>query len=222
MVGVPFAVGVAASGPAWVQVPLLLAWVAAYQVSHYALLGLATHQPARVRSRLLASTAVAAPSAAIVLAVRPSLWAFAPLLAVLAATRAWLAAHHDEDAIVNDLVAAAQVCLAVPIAAEAGGATIGTGWLQAGILFAYVVGTSLYVATTTREKGVTTWRRRSLLVHAVAAVGAWLVAWPLGALFTWFLVRAVVLPNYRPLPRTVGLVEVVNCLALLLVVTLGR
>lgn len=221
MLGVPFAVGVAASGPSWVHLPLLIGWVAAYLASSYALLGLKTRRPGRVRPQVLVWTAVAAPAAAVVLAARPSLWAFVPLLAVLVAIRAWYAARRDERAIVNDLVAATQACLVVPIAAEAGGAPLGTGWLAAGVLFAYFAGTSFYVKTMIREQGSLRWRRRSVLVHAVAALAAWLVAWPVGALFTWFLVRAVVLPHHRLAPRTVGLLEVANSVALLLVITLG-
>lgn len=221
MLVLPYLVGVLASGPRWVHAPLLVAWLAAYLLSYYAFLALKTRRPARVRPQLLLYAAVALPAAAAVLAAQPSLWAFAPLLAILTAINAWYAWRKDERSIVNDLVAVAQACLIAPIAAEAGGAAIGTGWGAAGVLFLYFAGTSFYVKTMIRERGSVRWRRASVTVHVLAAMVAWILAWPLGAFFTWLLARAAVLPTYRLKPRTVGFIEIGNSVVLLLLLTLG-
>jgi hypothetical protein len=221
MLLLPFAVGVSESGPSWAQVPLLVAWLAGYAASYFALLALKTRRPGRVLPQLTVFGSVAVPAAALSLWLTPSLLAFAPLIAVLLGINAWYAWHKDERWIVNDVVAVAEACLLVPITAEAGGASLRTGWLAAGLLFLYFAGTALYVKTMIRERGRVSWRRASLAWHAAAVPLAWLVAWPLGVTFLWFLVRATIFPSFGLRPRTVGLIEVGNCLVLLALVPLA-
>lgn len=221
MLGVPYLVGVAAAGPAWVHVPLLIAWLAAYLFSYYAFLALKTRRSGRVRPQLLLYGALAAPSAAIVLVARPSLWAFGPAFATLTAVNAWFAWRKDERSIVNDLAAVTQACLITPVATVAGGAAPGPAWAAAGVLVLYFAGTSFYVKTMIRERGSVGWRRASIAFHVVAALVAGTISWPLGAIFAWLLARATVFPRFRMSPRAVGLVEVGNSAALL-VVLVGR
>jgi hypothetical protein len=218
MLLLPFAVGVAESGAAPVHAPLLLAWLAGYLFSYFALIAVKTGRPARFRPQLLLYGAVAAAAAGVCLVAEPGLVVFAPAFAVLVGVNVLYARRKDERSIVNDLAAVAQACLMVPVAAAAGGAPAGTGWTAAGVLALYFAGTALYVKTMIRERGRPSWRVASAVFHALAAIAAWLVAPALGAAFAWFLARAVVLPRLPLAPRTVGLVEVGNSVLLLLLV----
>ena len=78
------------------------------------------------------------------------------------------------------------------------------------MLFLYFAGTAPYEKTMIRERGSRAWLAGSVAFHAVAAALAWAVAWPLGAVFAWLLLRAAVLPRYALRPRTVGLIEIAN------------
>ncbi len=220
MLLLPFAVGVLESGPAWPQVPLLVAWLTGYCASYFAFLAIKTRRPRRVLPQLAVHGSLAVVATALTLWLVPSLIAFAPLMGALLVVNGWYAWRKDERWIVNDLVAVAEACLMVPIAAEAGGAPLRTGWLAAGVLFLYFAGTAFYVKTMIRERGRVAWRRASLAWHVAAVPLAWLVAWPLGLVFLLLLARAVVLPTLPLRPRTVGLVEVGSCVLLLVLVPL--
>ena len=218
MLAVPFGVGVVDSGPSWVHLPLLVAWLGGYLLSYYAFIALKTGRPGRVREQLAVYSAVAIPAAAVALLARPALLVFAPVFAALIAVNAVFARRRDERAIVNDLAAVAAACLMADVAATAGGAPAGQGLLAAGVLFLYFAGTALYVKTMIRERGRASWLAASVAFHAVALGLAWLVAWQLGVVFAWLLGRAVVLPRFALRPRTVGFIEIGHSLVLLVAV----
>jgi hypothetical protein len=218
MLLLPFLVGVLETGLSWVHVPLLIAWLAGYLFSYFALLAVKTGRTARVRRQLVTYGSVAATAAVVCLVAVPALVVFAPAFAALVAVNAVYARRRDDRSIVNDLASVAQACLMVPVAAVAGGAPASTGWTAAAVLALYLAGTAVYVKTMIRERGRAGWRLASALVHAAAAVVAWLVAPALGVAFAWFLARAVVLPRFPLTPRTVGLIEVGNSVLLLLLV----
>ncbi len=212
----PFVVGVLISEPTWVHVPLLAAALAGYSLVYFTLVALKTRRAGRHRAQLSLYAAIALPSAVVSLVARPGLAALAPPFAVLLAANAWFAWRRNERSILNDLAATALACLMVPAAAIAGGADPAAGAvrLATGVLFLYFGGTGFYVKTMIRERGSVPWLRASITFHALAAVIAWLVAWPLGVAFTWLGVRAAWFPRLGLRPRTVGLVEVAHSLAL--------
>jgi YwiC-like protein len=223
MLAVPFLVGVACSRPVWVDVPLLVAWLAGYLLSYYALLAVKTGRPGRVAAPLRLYAALCVPAAALVATARPAVWAFAPAFAVLLAVNAWYARRRADRALVNDLVSVAESCLMVPLAAVVAGRSAGGVVLPAAVVFCYFAGSVLYVKTMIRNRGERGYLVASVAVHLVLAAAVAAASWPLGVLFCWLAVRAAWwpwLPAGRMTPMRVGLIEGVHCLALLVAVPL--
>lgn len=215
MLLLPYAVGVLAAGFAWVHVPLLVAWLAGYAASYFALLAVKTRRVGRVRAPLTLYGATLAVAGTVCLLARPGLVVFAPAFLALTLVNGLYAYRKDERSIVNDVAAVVQACLMVPVAAAAGGAAPGTGWRAALVLALYFAGTALYVKTMIRERGSTGWYAASVTYHAVAVPVAWLFAPAAGVAFALFLGRAIVLPRFPLRPKAVGLVEVGSCVLLL-------
>jgi hypothetical protein len=218
MLVVPFLVGVLLAGPAWVHLPLLVAWLGGYLLSYYVLLAVKTRRLSRVWPQVRFYAVVTVLPAALVLAVRPALLWFAPAFAALLGVNAWYAWRRDDRALVNDLASVVQGCLMVPVAAVAAGepATSTTGAFLTVLL--YFAGTVLYVKTMIRERGRASYLRASIGYHAAAVVAATALAVPLVVPFAWFLVRAAVLPRRALSPKQVGIVEILNSVALLVMV----
>ncbi|RYV53004.1 YwiC-like family protein [Pengzhenrongella frigida] len=215
MLLVPFLVALVTAGVDWVQVPLLLAWLAGYLLSYYAFLALKTRRPARVLPQLRLYAALTVPAALVVVVLRPAVLWFAPAYAALLAVNAWYAWHHRDRALTNDLASVVQGCLMVPVAATVAGVSPVAVLEPFVVVLLYFLGTVLFVKTMIRERGDESFLRGSIAFHVVAAVLAGLLAWPLAILFVWFAVRAAWLPRYAMTPKSVGFVEIGNCVALL-------
>lgn len=220
MLLVPYVVGVAMASPAWVHVPLLVAWLGGYLGSYYAMLALKTRRVRRVRRQLLLYGAVTAPAAVVALVVRPDLAVFAPAFAGLLAVNAWFAWQRRDRAVVNDLVSVVQGALMVPVAAMAVGATPGSVAEAFTLVLLYFTGTVLFVKTMIRNRGDRAYLRASVAFHALAAVVATVISWPFLVLFGWLLTRAVLLPRYPLSPKQIGMAEIANSVALLVMVPL--
>jgi len=220
MLLVPFLVALIAAGADWLQVPLLVAWLGGYLLSYYAFLALKTRRPARVLPQLRLYAAITVPTALVVVVLRPQVLWFAPAYAGLLAVNARYAWHHRDRALTNDLAAVVQGTLMVPVAATVAGVSPVEVLAPFVIVLLYFIGTVLFVKTMIRERGDEAFLRASIAFHAVAAVVAGLILWPLAILFAWFGVRAAWLPRYSMTPKTVGLVEIGNCVALLAAIAL--
>ncbi|GAB2676929.1 YwiC-like family protein [Thalassiella azotivora] len=218
MLLVPFTAGVLLGGPAWVHLPLLVAWVGGYLLSYYALLAVKTRRVARVRAQLRLYAAVTVPAAAVPVLVQPRLLWFGLPLAGLVAVNAWYAWRRDERSAVNDLAGVVQGVLMVPVAVVAAG---GSAWDVApasAVLLLYFAGTVPYVKTMIRERGSRSWLLGSVGYHGVATCLAGAVAVPFAAPFAWLMVRAAVLPGRGWTPKRVGVLEIVHSLLLLVLV----
>jgi hypothetical protein len=220
MLGLPFAVGVVCTHPVWLHVPLLLAWLAGYPLSYYALLAVKTRRPARVTAQLRLYLAVTLPAALLVVALRPAVLWFAPAFAVLLTVNVVAARRHDDRSLAGGLASVAESCLMVPVAAVVAGAPAADVVVPALAVLAYFAGSLLYVKTMIRNRGDARYLRASIAVHAVTTVVAWMVAWPLGVLFSALLARAVLLPRTALTPKQVGLLELVGSVSLLVVLPL--
>lgn len=218
MLLVPYLVGVVRAGPSWAQVPLLVAWLAGYLLSYYVLLAIKTRRVSRVRRQLLTYAGLTVPAGLVAVVLRPELLTFAPVYAVLLGVNVWYAWHRSERGLVNGLASVVQGCLMVPVAAGAAG-VVPLAVLEPFLLvLMYFVGTMLFVKTMVRKRGDERYFRASVAYHAVVVVAAGLIAWPLTGLFGWFLVRAVWLPHRKMTPKGVGMIEIANCVALLIAV----
>ncbi|WP_407343972.1 YwiC-like family protein [Pengzhenrongella phosphoraccumulans] len=219
MLLVPFVVALLTAGANWLQVPLLLAWLAGYLLSYYALLALKTRRPARVRAQLRLYAAITVPAALVVVVLRPEVLWFAPAYAALLAVNAWYAWHHRDRALTNDLASVLQGTLMVPVAATVAGVSLLVVVEPFAIVLLYFIGTVVFVKTMIRERGDASYLRASIGFHVAATVLAGLIVWPWAILFAWFALRAAWLPRYAMTPKDVGLVEIGNCVALLAMTT---
>lgn len=215
MLALPFAVGVACSRPVWLHLPLGVAWFGGYLFSYYALLAVKTGKPGRVAPQLRLYGAVTALPALAVVALRPEVLAFAPAFAALLAVNALLARRHDDRALVGGIASVVQSCLMVPAAAVVAGTPPQDVAVPALAVLAYFTGSLLYVKTMIRNRGERAFLWGSVGYHAVVAAVATVVAWPLGVLGGWLLVRAGWLPRTSLTPKQVGLLEIGPILGLL-------
>ena len=220
MLVVPYLVGVLCAGPSWLQLPLLVAWLGGYLLSYYVFLAVKTRRRSRVGPQVLVYSVVTVPAALLVVVVRPDLLAFAPVYAVLLSVNVAYAWLRSERSLLNDLASVVQGALMVPVAAGAAGVAPAVVLAPFVVVLLYFAGTVLYVKTMIRERGDPRYLRGSIAYHATAAVVAGLIAWPLVVPFGWFLVRAAWLPHRSLTPKRVGMIEIANCVVLLVMVPL--
>lgn len=220
MLLVPYLLGVLSAGWSWVQLPLLVAWLGGYLLSYYVFVALKARRLSRVLAQVLVYSAIAVPAGLLVVALRPGLLAFAPVYAVLFAVNAWYAWRRADRALLNDLVSVVESCLMVLVAAAAAGVPPSSVVAPFVVALLYFLGTVLFVKTMIRERGSRGYLAGSVGYHAAAVVVAGSLAWPLALPFGWFLARAVWFPRLRLTPNQVGLLEVVNCVVLLVMVPL--
>ncbi len=236
MLGVPFLAGVALSGPGWVQLPLLVAWLGGYGLSYFAMLAVKTGRPGKVRAQLVGFGTVTVTAAAVALLARPQLLLLGPAFLALLAVNAWHSRRRGDRALLNGAVSAVGGSLGVPLAALAAPQPRldGAVWAAFVVLALYFVGTVFFVKTMIRERGQARYLRLSVSWHVGAALLAGLLAgplggspawplagspaWPLGVFFGWLAVRAAWLPRHRLGPGRVGIVELANSLVLLALV----
>lgn len=221
MLLVPYIVGVLIGPPVWAHVPLLIAWLGGYLLSYFAFLAIKTRRLTRVRSQVMAYAAVTVPAALATLVLRPGLLVFAPVYAALLAVNTWHAWRRSQRTLLNDLASVLQGCLIVPVAVVAAGGVAAGSVRPFLLVLLYFAGTVFYVKTMIRKRGDPKYLRASITYHSLAAVVATVIAWPVTALFAWLLARSVILPRRRRSPKQVGLIEIVNSIALIVAVVLA-
>ncbi|MFC4062955.1 YwiC-like family protein [Planomonospora corallina] len=215
MLLVPYLAGLVTTGFSWPVLPLLVAWTAGYVLSYFALLAVKTRRPGRVRAQLTVYGTAALAAGATVLAARPQLLAFAPVFAAVLAVNAFFASHRNDRALVNGLVSAAAATLILPVVAAVNGVPpLETGGTFL-VTLLYFAGTVFFVKTGIRERGNRGLLAASAAFHLAAlALATWVA--PLYAVpFTWYLVRAVVLPRRSATAKQLGFVEIGGSLLLL-------
>jgi hypothetical protein len=215
MLVVPYLAALVVGGASWIALPLLGAWLAGYLLSYYAFQAVKSRRAGRYRGQLVLYASIAVPLAAIVVWASPAVAWYAPGFALLLAANVWYAWRRRERALANDIASVLQSCLMVFAAGTAAGVRPAALLGVFAACTAYFLGTVFFVKTMIRERGNPTFRRWSAGVHVGAlGIAAWLGPW-LAALFAWLLVRAVVMPARRLSPKQVGLIEIGNCVLLL-------
>jgi hypothetical protein len=223
MLASPLLVGVVAGGAAWVHLPLAALWFAGYFAFFATSLWLKAGRRDKwvppVRAYGLLSLALGA----CVLALQPGLVRWAPLFVVPLGIGLYAAAHRNDRALVAGLATTAGSALMTVVAYDAGpGTEPSRAWLLALVQFLYFAGTVFYVKTVLRERDNPGFHRVSAAFHllalALVAAVSWLAgsdgtAWPLVVVFAALLVRAIVVPPYRPTPKQVGIAEIAATVA---------
>lgn len=202
-------------GQHWLQVPLLVTWLAGWLASYYALLAVKTLRVKAVWRQTLAYAVVAGVAAVPLFALRPGLLLWSPVFAVLLVVNVVSTRVGQERSTGNGLASVTMASLMAMIAP----ATAGVDW-QVGIPAAiatwlYLAGTVVYVKTMVRERDSRVHYLVSVAFH-VGALAASVAVDPWLALpFAYFAARAGVLPRFRIKVVVVGALEVANALVLL-------
>jgi hypothetical protein len=216
MLIIPFVLGMAAAGPAWLHAPLFAAWLLIYLFSYPFLQAIKTRKWKVYAKPVQLYGALLLPFATLAAILEPRLIRWVPLFIPLFAVNAWFARRKQERAFVNDLAAVVQFSLATFVAYDAGG---GTDWKLAAELFAlsvlYFTGTVFYVKTIIRERGNLRFYAYSIIYHiALLATGVFWFPCLLLVPFAVLLVRAVVSPRMRPNVKVTGILEIVYSVVL--------
>ncbi len=211
MLATPLLVGVLASHPRWVQLPLAAFWVVGYFAFFATGLWLKSGRAARYLPPVRAYAVAAALLGALTLALRPGLLRWAPLFLLPLGAGLVASARRDERSLLSGVATSAGSCLMTLVAYDAGGGTDwARAWVLSAVLAAYFIGTVLYVKTMIRERGVPAYHWLSALGHgafvcAMIPVSPWLVL-----LFAVLAIRAAVIPAFTLTPKAVGLGEVAS------------
>lgn len=217
MLLVPYVAGVAVARPAWWHLPLLVVWVAGYLLSYHAQIAVKTRRPERVRGQLALYGAITIPLGALLLVAFPALLWFAPVYGALLAVNLWYSWRRQERALLNDLASVAMCVLIAPMAAVVAQEPASVAYPATFAVLLYFVGTIPYVKTMIRERGDRGYYVGSVTYHVFALVAAGVVSLALVPLFAWLLLRAVVLPRIGMVPKRLGMIEILNCVLLVLV-----
>lgn len=210
MLAGPLLVGVLASEPQWVHLPLTLLWFLGYFAFFATGLWLKSRRKPRYRPPVLVYSAATVPFGVAVLLMRPDLLWWAPAFAPLLAVGLVLAAERKDRALLSGLATTLAASLMTPVAYDAGG---GDDWIRAwlltGVMAVYYVGTILYVKTMIREKGNHAYVVASIGYHAAASFAFAFVSWWVAAVFALLTLRAALAPRTAMKPVHVGIGEIV-------------
>ncbi|MFE9041778.1 YwiC-like family protein [Streptomyces sp. NPDC007818] len=222
MLAVPYLAGVLIGSPAWLQLPLFLAWLlgycAVFHLEQWVRLRRASRNPraaARHRRPALVLGSATLAFGLPLLVAEPWLGIAAVLAAPFLAVNVAYARRNRERALVNGLVAVVPACGMLLVALRAGGGPVAEGLAPALACLLYFAGTVPYVKTMIRERNSEAYRRGSITYHALALLAAALLNPWLAVPFGLCLARAAVLPGRGLSIPVVGAVEV-GCSLLLL------
>jgi len=213
MVSVPFLVGVIASSPRWLHIPLFLAWLGFYLTAYPLLQSLKRKAG---RDRLYKWAAIYGTTALICLIPpligQPQLVWFAPVLCGLLVVNVWHVRQKRERSLVNDLCAM--------IVFSLGGAAaylIGSGGWDYGMAivmlfsFLYFTGSTFFVKSVFRERTNRRWTRLTLILHIVLLLIPVAIGYPWMALaYVFPAVRAFVYAGKPLRPMKTGIIEIIG------------
>jgi hypothetical protein len=214
MLATPLLVGILASGPSWVHLPLAAFWFLGYFAFFAAGLWLKSGRKARYRTPLLVYAGAAAAAGVLTLLADPDLLRWAPLFVLPLGVGLLASALRDERSLWSGVATTIGSSLMTVVAYDAGGGTdLERAWLLAGVLALYFVGTVLYVKTIIRERDSEPYYWLSVGFHGLATLALIPVAAPLTPVFAALTVRAAVVPAFRISPKRAGIGEIVATVA---------
>lgn len=215
MLLVPFLLGTFAADPTWVSWVLLVAWLAVYGATYYAMRWYRTrhlrHRGRRFRGPALGYAAVLLVTGAVVVWEQPWLLLAACLFIPFEAVTALYALRGDERSWVAGAAAATGASLMGPVAYRVAGGDDTTIAVTIFVVSALAfTGAVLHVKSTIRERNDPRYRRASIALHCVAFVVAGLLQPWLLVPFGFLLARAVLVPQQGWRPGRIGVVEIVG------------
>ncbi|MBI4939959.1 MAG: YwiC-like family protein [Actinobacteria bacterium] len=200
--------------PVWWHVPLLVAWLAAYLFSYFALLAVKTGRAARVRPQLLTYGAVVLATGLPVVVARPAVLLVAPAFVALLAVNVVAARHRRDRALGAGLASVVQACLVTPVVVLVADRPVPPVLGAATAVLLYLAGTVVHVKAMIRERRSSAYARADVGYHLAAVVPAVVLSVWLAVPFSLFALRAALLTRRRTSVALVGAVEV-GCSVLL-------
>lgn len=217
MVSTPLLVGIVASRPAWVHVPLTAFWFLGYFAFFAAGLWLKSRRRARYRGPVLAYGIAAAIAGGLTLALDPTLIHWAPLFILPLGIGLAASARRDDRSLWSGLTTTVGASLMAVVAYDAGGGTdFPRIWLLTGVLAAYFAGTVLYVKTLIRERGSEVYYWVSVVFHAAVTLAMIPLAPALTPVFALLTVRAAIAPAFPVTPKQAGIGEIAATIVVVL------
>ncbi|HPF82346.1 YwiC-like family protein [Nostocoides australiense] len=217
MLAAPLLVGILASRPAAVLVPLTAFWFAGYFAFFAVGLWLKSRRKARYFPPVRAYAVISAVLGVVTLVLDPGLARWAPLFLLPLGVGLVASATRTERSLVSGLATATGSCLMAVVAYDAGGGTDWSRiWIIAAVLAAYFGGTVVYVKTMIRERDSRAHYLLSVTWHALSTLAMLVVSWPLVAVFALLTARAALFPRRAMTPKTVGLIEIAATIAVAL------
>jgi hypothetical protein len=222
MLLVPFALGTFSATPSWWSLLLLVAWLAAYLTSYYALRWWKTrklaHRGLRFRVPAIAYATVLAVSGVALIIVEPWLAVAALAFVPFEAAAAALALHGRERSLTAGIASATAASLMAPVAYRfAEGDDHSVALALFAVSWLAFTGSVLHVKSTIRERDNPRYRSASIAFHAVSLLVAIWIEPVLAIPFGFLLIRAVVVPQHGWRPAQIGAVEIVGSLLVLTV-----
>lgn len=218
MLASPLLVGILASRPAWVHLPLAALWFVGYFAFFATSLWLKAQRRAKLLPPVRVYGAASLALAAVVALVSPGLARWAPLFVAPLGIGLWAAARRRERATWSGLATVAGSALMTVVAYDAGGGTDPhRAWLLAAAQAAYFAGTVFYVKSLIRQRGNASFLRASIAAHVVLAAAMLAVSPWLGLVFGLLALRALLVPRRSPRPAQVGAGEIVATLVVAIV-----
>lgn len=211
MLIMPFAFGMAASGPKMIHLLLFAAWLLVYLFSYPLLQWIRTGKKAIYQQPVLFYGGLLLPLAVWLLILYPQLLWTALFYGPLFLLNCFFASRNQERALVNDLAAVIQFCSIVYVAFYIGvGSISGSDIVHELFIISllYFTGTIFYVKTMIRERKNRTFYWLSVAYHT-AAFGIILTGFPIWLIipFSVCLIRAVLTPKLNITIKQVGLLE---------------
>lgn len=220
MLLVPFLLGTFSATPSWWSLLLLVAWLASYLTSYFAVRWLKTrhlrHRGVRFRKPMLGYAAVLAAAGAALAVANPWLLAAALAFVPFELVALFLAMKGKERSWVAGVASATAASLMAPVSyrlAEGEDTQLALGlfivsWLS-------LAGAVLHVKSTIRERDDRRYRWASIAFHVVAlALAAWIEPW-LALPFGYLLLRSVAVPQHGWRPGRIGIVEIIGSVLVL-------
>ena len=231
MLVVPLLLGVLASGPTWVHLPLTIVWVVGYFEFYAAGLWLKSRLKKKYLPAVRAYAITLIVPAVALLVLQPELVVWGLVFAPLVAISLWCSYQRRDRSMLNDSVTVLAACLMLPVAYSAGlpptplpdvvGWLAQSGpvgwpavWAATALALGYFFGTVLYVKTLIRRRGDRRFLAVSVGCHAVTgavlaalAAGVGQAWWPTAAVFALLTARAWWVPRTAAKPLQFGLGE---------------
>ena len=217
MLIVPFALGTFSATPSLLSLLLLVAWLAAYLTSYFALRWWKTrklaHRGLRFRAPTLVYGTLLSVAGATLVVIEPWLLVAALGFLPLESAAIALALSGRERSLTAGVASATAASLMAPVAYRTAD---GDDWTLAFALLAVswlaLTGSVLHVKSTIRERNDPRYRAASIAFHSVALLIATWIEPFLAIAFGFLLIRAVVVPRHGWRPAQIGAVEIVGSL----------